>query len=303
MTQTHIQDIDLNLLIAFDVLLEERHITNSAIRLNITQPAMSRTLGRLREMFGDPIIVRTPNGYVPTARAEDLIDPIKGILKQIQQTLVEPTFDPATADGEFRVCTLGYGEVVIIPRLMEIISRDTSNVEIVIVPRSIYSYEAVIEGKADILFGARLDAPSKSCAVQPLFKDKFVCIMSQSHPLAEGPMTLEGYLKYPHSIIHTGERPGSYVDTMLGQLGHKRRIQKRSPHWTSSLMSLQTTNLLQTVPERMTKALVGTGNFAIKDLPFELEPSRFELMWHARHNSDPRHTWFRERFIEAAKCA
>jgi DNA-binding transcriptional LysR family regulator len=301
MSGVHIKDIDLNLLVALDVLLEERHITKSANRLDITQPAMSRTLNRLRITFGDPLIIRTPNGYVPTKRAEDLVHPIKDILNQIQRTLTEPTFDPATAVGEFKICTLGYGEVVVVPRFIEIVSRGTSNVEIGIVPRSLYSNESILEGRADILFGAMLEATSKSCVIQPLYEDRFVCTMSERHPLAKNNLTLEGYLEYPHSIIHTGERSGTHIDTLLKQLGHKRKIQKRSPHWTSSLMSLATTDFLQTVPERMARSLATVGGFVVKDLPFDLEPSKLEMMWHARNNADPRHRWFREKFIEATE--
>ena len=299
MSKKHVEDIDLNLLIALDVLLSERHITNAAIRLKISQPAMSRTLTRLRDTFGDPLLVRTSAGYVATARAENLVDPVKDILRQIQGTLTTPTYDPATEMGEFRVSTLGYGEVVVIPGFMEAISKETPNVEIVIVNRSVYSVDEILEGKADILFGARLPDVSKACIIQPLYEDKFVCVMSDCHPLAKGKLTLEGYLNYPHSIIHTGERAGSHIDDLLEKLGHKRKILKRSPHWTASLMSLATTELLQTVPERMARSLANTGGLVVKELPIDLAPSKFELMWHSRFNDDPRHKWFRDKFIKA----
>jgi len=306
MDKIHLKNVDLNLLVAFDVLLDERQVTKSASRLNISQPAMSRKLGRLRETFDDPIIMRTTSGYVPTVRAESLIHPIKEILKQIQGTLSALTFDPATATGEFRICTFGYGEVVIIPKFMEIISSQTSNVEITITPRDIYSNDAILQGHADILFGAGLETTSKTCTVLPLFKDKFVCVMSRNHPLAGTDLTLDGFLEYPHAIapfFKADERRVSYVDKKLEQLGRKRRIQKRSPHWVSSLLSLSTTNLLQSGPEHMAKALLNTGLFVIKELPFEVKSIDFELVWHSRHDTDPRHLWFRQRFIEAAKTS
>ena len=299
MSQTHIENIDLNLLVALDVLLEERHITNAAVRLKISQPAMSRTLVRLRTTFNDPLIVRTQSGYAATARAEDLVEPVKDILLRIQRTLIQPTYDPTIEVGEFRVSTLGYGEVVVIPKFMTAVAKDTPNVEIVVVSRSVYSISEILEGRADVLFGARLPETSQACVLQPLYEDKFVCVMSDRHPLATTELTLEGYLEYPHSIIHTGERSGSHVDTLLEKLGHKRNIRKRSPHWTASLMSLATTNLLQTVPERMAKSLANTGGLVVKELPFELPTSKFEMMWHSRFNDDPRHKWFRDKFIEA----
>ncbi len=299
MSEKHIEDVDLNLLIALDVLLKERHITNSAIRLKISQPAMSRTLTRLRDTFNDPLLVRSSAGYVATARAESLVEPVKSILQQIQRTLTKPTYDPTMETGEFRVSTLGYGEVVVIPKFMEAISNETPNVEIVIINRSVYSVDEILEGKADILFGARLPVTAQACVIEPLYEDKFVCVMSECHPLAKGKLTLEGYLEYPHSIIHTGERPGSHIDSLLRKLGHMRKIRKRSPHWTASLMSLATTDLLQTVPEQMAKSFANTEGLVIKELPFQLEASKFELMWHSRFNEDPRHKWLRTKFIEA----
>lgn len=301
MTEKHVNNIDLNLLVALDVLMQERHITNSAIRLGITQPAMSRTLVRLRETFNDPLIVRTLDGYVSTPRAETLIEPVKNILAQIQWILSDQKFDPATATGEFKVCTLGYGEIVVIPTFMELLSKVSPDVGIVIVNRSLYSSTEALDGKADIVFGALLPDTSKSWVIQPLYEDRFYCVMSKTHPLAKHELTLDRYLEYPHSIIHTGERPGLYpVDTALAKLGYKRKIAKSSPHWTSALISLGKTNLLQTVPGLMARSIANTGSYVVKPLPFDMKPVVMGLMWHSRNNNDPRHKWFRDKFSEAA---
>ena len=301
MSTAHLMNVDLNLLVALDVLLEERHITRSANRLNITQSAMSRRLNRLRQTFDDLLIFSTPNGYVLTSRGTQLVGPVKDILHKIQGTLSEPTFDPEMAKGEFKICTMGYGEIVVVPKFMEILSQETNDVEITIIPRNIYSNAPILEDKAEILFGARLGVTSNDCTIKPLFEDKIVCIMSEGHPLANCELTLDGYLDYPHSIIHTSSRSGSYVDNVLAQLGHKRKIQKRSPNWGCSLLSLFTTNLLATVPERMGQALAKSGSLVIKKLPYDIPPSKYEMLWHNRYNDDPRHKWFREKFIEAAQ--
>ncbi len=301
MNEVDLRRIDLNLLVALEVLLDERHVTNSANRLNLSQPAMSRTLARLRDTFGDQLLVRVTNGYELTARAEGLISPLDETLVQVRRTFSKPDFDPATATGEFKICTLGYGEVVVIPTLMDIITNEAPNIEIVIVHRSIYSAEENLDEGADIVFGAMLPDCPKYCVIQQLFEDRFVCVMRKGHPLTKTELTLDKYLEYPHSIIHTGERPGSHVDSLLEEHGHVRRIVKRSPHWTSSMMSLANTDLLQTVPERLAKSVTFTGGLTIRDLPFELGPLKLAQMWHARSNNDPRHKWFRDKFFEAAK--
>ena len=130
MQQVNLNKVDLNLLVALDVLLDERHITKAASRLDLSQPAMSRTLARLRDAFDDPLLVRVAGGYERTARAEGLVQPLKQALEKVSLTFAKPTFDPATAIGTFRICTLDYTEVVISPVFMEIITRYAPGIQI-----------------------------------------------------------------------------------------------------------------------------------------------------------------------------
>jgi len=176
MPKVDIRKNDLNLLVVLDVLLDELHISNAAKRLNLSQPAMSRALARLRIMFDDPLIVRVSKGYQRTPRGEMLVSTVGSILNKIENTLSEREFDPEVYQHEFVVCTLDYGEAVLMPRIMERIMAEAPGIKIKIAHRRMYSISEVLDGTADILLGTVADDPPKHCVVQPLYDDIFVCV-------------------------------------------------------------------------------------------------------------------------------
>ena len=301
MSEVDLTGIDLNLLVALDVLLDEQHVSKSAVRLGLSQPAMSRTLSRLRTVFDDPLIVRAQNGYAPTSRAEDLMVPLKAALSEIQGVFAASEFNPATAADIFRLSTLDYSELVLFPDLISRISTAAPGVQVEVLQRSIFSIDEILDGIADISIGLMPGNLPKHCMTEKLLEDDYVCVMHKDHPIAAQALTIESYLSYPHSIIHTGKSPGSFVDDALAQLGHTRRIAKRSPHFVASLFSIGKSDLLQTVPRRLVIPLLGSANLVMHDLPFELKPMVLSQIWHARNTNNPTHRWLREQVRLAAK--
>ncbi len=302
MSKVDLRRVDLNLLVALEVLLEECHITNSANRLNLSQPAMSRTLSRLRMAFDDPLLIRVPNGYERTERAENLAERLKGTLSQIRLTFARPTFDPTTASGVFKIGALDYAELVVLPAFMRTVTDNAPNMQIEIVRKDFYSIDEVLDGSADLSIGIVPDTAPKHCMVQKLFNDDYVCAMHKDHPLANSELTMDGYLEYPHATIHTGPSHGSVIDDTLEQLGHKRFIAKRSPHFITSLMTLEESNLMQSTAKRSALALQKAADLVVKELPFPMKPVTISQTWHARHNHNPSHIWFREQVALAAKA-
>lgn len=303
MSQVDLSKIDLNLLVALDVLLEERHVTKSAERLGLSQPAMSRTLSRLRSVFDDPLIVRVAKGYAPTSRAEQLSGPLKAALSEIRGVFAESEFNPATAVNTFRLSTLDYSELVVFPELISRIRTAAPLVQMEVLQRSIFSTDEIIDGSTDISIGLMPGPLPKHCMVQKLLEDDYACVMHKNHPIANEVLTIENYLRFPHSIIHTGKSPGSYIDDALAQLGHTRRIVKRSPHFIASLFSIGKSDLLQTVPRRLATPLLAPADLVLHDLPFSLKPMVLSQIWHARNTNNPQHQWLREQVYEAAKAA
>ena len=301
MSEVDLAKIDLNLLVALDVLLEEQHVSKSATRLGLSQPAMSRTLSRLREAFNDPLIVRTHGTYAPTARAEALAGNLKAALSEVRGVFADAEFDPATASDIFRLSTLDYSELVVFPELFGAIRRAAPGVQIEVLQRTIFSIDEIVDGRADISVGLMPASLPKHCVTETLLQDDYVCVMHKNHPIAREPLTLENYLEHPHSIIHTGKAPGSYIDDSLALLGHTRRIVKRSPHFVASLFSIGDSDLLQTVPRRLAVPLLGAADLVMHDLPFELRPMVLSQMWHARNNNNAAHRWLRNQVRRAAQ--
>lgn len=303
MHRSNLRKIDLNLLIALDVLLEELHISRSAQRLNLSQPAMSRVLSRLRETLNDPLLVRAPEGYCRTPRADALISPVRSILNDIEQALVAPEFDPTSYSGEFRICTLDYGEVVLVPEIMELVASASDQIGLRIVHRATYDSSEIEDGKADLLIGILPDTISANCQRKELFEDEYVCVMHRNHPLANKVLTLDDYLEFPHSIIGNGNDRRTAIDLVLEQTGHKRKVTKISPHFVASVMSMGETRLIQTIPRLLAEKVAGAVNLVVKETPIDFGSIKIGSMWHSRNTNDPTHSWFRQQVELAAKVA
>ena len=295
MSKVDLSSIDLNLLVALDVLLDELHVSKAAERLGLSQPAMSRTLARLRTVFDDPLIVRAQKGYAPTARAEILKSSLKTALMEVGRVFAETEFDPVRSLDTFRLSTLDYAELVIFPALMNNIRTTAPGVRVEVLQRTIFSIEEIVDGIADISIGLMPRSLPKHCASEMLFEDDYVCVMHKGHPIATESLTLENYLKFPHSIIHTGKAPGSFVDDELARLGHERKIVKRSPHFVASLFAIGHSDLLQTVPRRLALPIMKAADLVLHDLPFDLNPLRVSQMWHSRNTDNATHKWLRQQ--------
>ena len=291
----HDRKLDLNLLPVLDALLQELHISNAAKRLNMSQPAVSRALGRLRRDFDDQLLVRDHSGYRLTPRGEELAGQVHTILADIGAARSIQSFEPATFDGEFRICTLDYGEAVLLPRLQARLTRLAPNARIRVVHRRDYSISEIVDGAADLLIGLLPSKPPRHCVNQTLFSDRFVCVVCQNHPLANEPITLEDYLHYSHSIIHTGQTAGTSIDQALKQMGQQRRIARQSPHFVASLMSLAGTTLIQTIPESLANTIAGPLKLVIKELPLPEQTMEIGQVWHTRFDKDPAHRWIRDQ--------
>ena len=292
--------IDLNLLPILDAIFEELHISRAAKRLNLSQPAVSRALARLRTEFDDELIVKDRNGYRRTPRGEELSGRVKKILMEVDAAKQASNFDPKSFDGEFKICTLDYGEATLIPLLQEDLTKVAPLARIRIVHRRIYSISEVLEGAADLLLGTIPENPPRHCVVEHLFADRHVCVMCKNHRLAQTKLTLKHYVELPHSIIHTGESPGTAIDATLRQMGRHRTVARSSPHFVASLMSIANTELVQTVPETLAKSLAEKFDLVIKELPLEVAQVDIGQMWHSRNDNDGAHMWFRQRVKNVA---
>ncbi|WP_428033451.1 LysR family transcriptional regulator [Amphritea sp.] len=297
MNISHLSSADLNLLPVFQVLLEERSVTRAAGRLNLTQPAISRNLTRLRELFNDPLFTRTPKGLAPTPRAEALALQLHQSLQDLSQLISPATFNPATATQNFRLATTDYGTQVLLPPVLKRIRAEAPGVNLEIVPWHENLVQQLDHEDIDLSICAVEDAPAAIHGRGVGF-DRFICVVREDHPLIERGLSLESYATYPHALITMGGARKGAIDYLLEERGLSRRIALRVPHFVAALAMISQTDLILTVPYGL--AVSFAEQYKLKMLPFPMEQKGFtySIIWHERHMKDPGHIWLRQLVFE-----
>lgn len=296
----NLRRLDLNLLVALDALLSERHVTRAAMRIGLSQPAMSNTLRRLRDVMKDELLIRTPVGMEPTPRALELVQPIRQILRQAERILEAPErFDPATASHRLRIRmsdVLGY---LLLPGLMARIRRQAPGVSLEVVHLPPVDTVAALETDAiDLAVSMDLEL-SSSVRGSALLEDRMVCVMSERHPLAHKRLTLPAFLAQHHIKVSISPLDGRYVDGALAKMGTSRKVALNVPHWLLVPRLLSDSSMVSVLSERYAK-LVGAG-LVLHGLPFPGTDFNWSLYWHRRYDATPVHCWLREMLNETAR--
>jgi len=284
---------DLNLLPVFQVLLEERSVTTASGRLGLTQPAVSRNLARLRELFNDPLFTRTPKGLNPTPRAVELSLQLQQSMQDLYN-LVEPAnFDPLNTTKTFRLATTDYGAHVLLPAVVERLYREAPNISLELLPWKEGAQKTLSEDNIDLATCTTDDMPSGVYS-RSLGEDEFVCVMRQGHPCVETKLTLKSYIKASHALITMGGTHKSVIDRILEKSGLTRHITLRSPHFVAALALVAQNNLLLTIPYGLAKSFASHYNLSISPFPGERPRLSHSIIWHERNKQDPAHSWFRK---------
>ncbi len=298
--------VDLNLLVALDALLAERHVTRAARRLGLSQPATSHALARLRALLGDPLLVRGAGGaLVATARAEALVPRLRQALDAVRAALQgDPPFDPATARASFRISTGDYAELVLLPALMRRIAREAPGVDLWVVT-SADEAAALASGSIDCLLAPRRagTTPGPGTYQRPLFTETFTCLVRRGHPAAAQRLTLARYAALDHLLIAPRGTPGSFVDDALAERGKQRRVALAVPHFLVAPHVVATTDLILTVASRVAAAVAGPLDLVTVPPPVELPGFAMALYWHERRHHDPAQRWLRGLIAEVAAAA
>ncbi len=290
MHPTHIDQVDLNLLPPLAALLEERHVSRAGDRVRLSQPAMSRALQRLRRHFGDELLVRGPDGYSLTPRAERIRGQLATVVAQLNQLFGAETFDPATAARSFRLAVSDYTVSAFGPALVHTILTQSPNSTVSCEPFDAHVFDKLDAGRLDLVIYGRT-APDRYRS-QHLFADRYVCVVDAKHPLAQRkslPMT--EYVRWPHLTIDIGQ-PG--IDRALEAHGTARRIAVSMPYHSLAANILPGTELVLTVPARLVPHFAGPAHTRVLTAPRELGDLQFYAVWHPRLDEDPSHGWLRQ---------
>lgn len=287
---------DLNLLVVFDAVASTRSVSEAAKRLSLSQPAVSHALNRLRDLLGDRLFVRGRNGFAPTARAEAMIEPVRGILAAAGTVLAKPVFDPAASRRRFRVAASEYANLAVVPGLVKAVRRVAPEVVLDFVPVGPDTIGGLETGDLDMCFWGTA-APPAPWRTLPLFAERLVGMVGPDHPLARrlatGALGIEDYLAHPHVVVSMRDPGRSAVDQTLDRLGRERRIAVRSQSFIANLELLDGSDLVASVPERLAPLARARG-LVVFDLPLELSGFTYLLLWHPRTETDPAAIWLRQ---------
>ncbi|UFX47583.1 LysR family transcriptional regulator [Bradyrhizobium sp. 41S5] len=300
----NLRNIDLNLLVILDALLTERNVSRAGERIGLSQSAMSAALARLRDIFGDPLLVRAGRDLVLTRNAEELIVPLKDSLNKIEQTLLRrPSFNPASDARTFSISASDYAGLVLLTPLVQMIANEAPNVTIHLLPRARDATRVLQTNQADIviepteLFGSN-EYPS--CA---LLSDRWLCAVDAEHPdIADDVLTEEQFLQLPHLVYGIGtHRQLNLADQHLANAGIARRIQVTVESFLLNPFLIQGTRLVSLVLERAAKKIAATLQIKLLAPPHALPDIHEAMYWHPRHTTDPGHKWLREKLSSVAK--
>ncbi|BCD87190.1 transcriptional regulator [Pseudomonas solani] len=284
---------DLNLLVALDVLLDEGSVAGAARRMHLSAPAMSRTLARIREAVGDPILVRAGRGLVPTPRALELREQVRDLVErasglfhadQVDLSGLERTFNIRTNDI-FMVC---YGG-----RLFELAHREAPGAVLRFVPEIDGDDDAMRAGRIDLMIGASLTL-SPEIKSQGLFECRFTGMVREGHPVLEGPLDAARFATFEQiSVSRRGLARGP-IDQALAELGLSRKVVMIAPSFFSAVLAMLESDLVLPMPDPVVATCRRLGlPLRAFDIPLALETVRVRQSWHPRFDSDPAHRWLR----------
>ena len=301
----NIGQVDLNLLVYFEALIKHQSVTKAANELGITQPAMSNALKRLRDLFDDPILVRSSQGMRPTKFALELQADVSILLSNVENILLrDRKFDHRHTTHVFRIAVSDYVESTLIPSLLAFIRNEAPYITLDLLTPSDVTLEDLENGKVDMIIN-RFDNLPQSFYQKTLWRDHYTCVFNKKHPLAKD-MSLVTYLDSDHIWVSktgmgSGERMEStnaprlgWVDKYMKKMGYKRNIALFTRHYQSAILLAHKSDLVVTLPSRATRFYEHADNLIIEKPPFEIPPIEIKMAWSPRLQSDKRHQWLRD---------
>lgn len=297
--------INLNLLVALNALLSERNVTRAGKKIGIAQSSMSHALSSLREIFDDPLLVRSPEGMVPTPRGEQLEAPLRDALEQLQKAIDVPTeFDPARASARFSVASDEIQQVILLPRLLQILHEDAPGIFLHTEPPSDAetSYQRLRTGELDFALG-RFDSPPAGIRRKMLSSDRVIFLARKGHPRIKKALSKEQLKKEPQLLptpITGGKLPSSLL-SLLERRQNGPYFIATTPHLLSSLFIVSQTDIITATVERVAEMYRETLGLVILAPPIALPAAETHIVWHERTHHSPAHKWLLKLLMELAR--
>ncbi len=295
--------MDTHLLRILQILLTEQSVSRAAIKLGLSQPAISNSLRRLREITGDPVLVRSKTGMVATERGLELLAHANDALSAIERITQPPgAFDPAHSTREFHLGAPDYLDAMFLPNIAEILRREAPHAKFIVHPiNADYDYAGGLEdGGLDVVIGNWLEPPPQMHMAR-LFDDEVVCMVGSQNPIVRRDLSLKQYLELPHlaPFPYVSERQ-SFIDGYLAAQGLRRNIQMTIPYFGQVAGMLLRTDLIFTTGRQFAQHYARYLPITILPSPFPFPAMRFYLLWHRRCHGAAEVIWLRQCIVRVA---
>jgi DNA-binding transcriptional LysR family regulator len=296
-----LRQVDLNLLITFAAIAEEKSVTAAAARLLLSQPAVSRALQRARAMFQDDLLVRSPQGFELTLRGRKILDELEGLLPRMENLVAPNQFDPAQEKSHFRISGPDNVCTVVVPRLCRKYANGRYQVQFEFLPWQSGIAELVEHGQVDLVLHIDDGLLPSHFQSERLYREDWICAVARASRFGDR-LSLKQYLTASHIVVSTYAGVQTIPDKQLAAVGATRSSCIRVPYFGVALQSVPGTELVLTVTSGMSSVVGQNRELRLVKAPRELRPFHFLMAWHPRLNTDPRHAWLREamRSITAA---
>lgn len=304
--------VDLNLLVYLDVLLREKNVTRAAEQLGITQPALSNGLRRLRDLFNDPLLVRTSEGMTPTERALELQPQVRNILSSVEQAVLPVSdFEVTESTRVFRIMASDYAESTLLAPLLFKLRDEAPNITLDVLTPSDVTFQDLEQGKIDMAIN-RFDRLPQSFHQATVWRDSFSCLMSSKNKALSN-FDMDAFLAAPHIwVSKTGMGVGrgmsqrdsqrlGWVDEALAECGHERQIRVFTRHYQVAALLAKHPDLIATLPTQVARLYDEDPRLATRKPPFMIIPIELKLAWSPLLQHDPGHIWLRRRIVEVGQ--
>jgi len=292
--------IDLNLLVVFDAIMRDRSVTRAGQRLGLSQPAMSHALTRLRHILKDELFVRSPNGMVPTPRAEQLATPIRTALEGLQQSLEPIEFEPAKATATFRIAVDNYAAIVLVAPIAEAVARMAPGVTLDFRPSGTLNLPELLDRSELHLAIGPPGIPGERFSLRRLLQDQFVVVHRKGHPAAKArEFSTEKLATLPQLEISSAQFGADFADAGPGKVKPVSKPAMRAP-FLAAAQILATSDLVSAFPLNVAKRMIESHGLVYHRLSGPPKPIEAAMTWLRRLDNQPAHAWLREVIIRVA---
>lgn len=288
-------DLDLNLLYVLVALDDCRSVSDAAVKLRRSQPAVSAALGKLRSFFDDPLFVRIGNNMQPTPRGRSVVGSARVILGRIGADIIAtPVFDPATLTGPISLAMSDVGEIVFLPKLLKDLRRlaPQASINAVSLPAAQIA-DGLESGTVDLAMGYFPDLKKNNFFQQVLFTDGFIGLLRSDHPLSTKKLNLKQFLQLEHVVVRAESRSEEVIEGYLKRKRIQRRVVLTTPHFGSAPVIVAQSDLMVTVPEPLAHYWAASPQVRVVGLPFPSPRIPLRQIWHRKFHHDPRSRWLR----------